>query len=437
VSRRVRFASARGAEAYLLGFVNYELVTRYRQTTRTHDLALFRKRLTEAGWKPGAVASVHVGGTNAKGTVCWLLERILRAGGLRTGLYVSPHLHAMRERIRIGGRSLGARAFADGVARIASRFPEKPGAGFRTTFEHLTALAFLTFQEADVDVAVVEVGLGGRLDATNVLPPGAAVLTPISLDHADVLGRSVAEIARDKARILKRGGRAFVMPQSRTAWAGIEERLRNLRAGAVRTSEACPTRVVEAGPAGSVLHVLGQADYGLVSTGLLGEHQADNVSAAVSVAETLLPRETLREAVRRGLREVSVPGRLDLLELEGKRVIVDGGHNPAAAGGAARAMTRHFPGTRAVAVVGMARDKDHRSFLEALGPCVREFIFTRAESPRAVDPGVLRSKAARGSVAPSVSVALERALDRADLVLVSGSFLVAGEARAFLGRRSV
>ncbi len=432
-----RFRSARAAEHYLLGFINYEIRAGYRPTTRTHDLHRFSRLLESAGWIPGAVPTVHVGGTNAKGTVATLLARILRAGGVRTGLYTSPHLHSMRERIRIDGRSLEAEAFRAGVEAIAARFGGEPGAGFRTTFEHLTALALLAFQEAGVECAVVEVGLGGRLDATNVLPAGPAVLTPVSLDHRQVLGNTVGEIAADKAHILKRGGLALLMPQTRAAAAPILGRARRLHVPVIRTRDAVSVRATEAAPGGMVLRVRGREDYGGIGTGLLGAHQADNVGAAVAAAETVLPAPALVGAVRWGLRRARVPGRLETLERDARLYVLDGGHNPAAGRAVAAALALHFPGRRWTAVVGMAEDKDHRAYLRALAPVVERWVFTRARSPRAAPPDRLAERVPGPSqVSEGVAEALGLAAGcGGNPVLVAGSFLVVGEARALLGRR--
>ncbi len=432
-----RFRTARDAERYLLGFINYEIRSRYRPTTRTHDLAAFARRLAGAGWEPASVPALHIGGTNAKGTVAVLVERILRAGGLRTGLYTSPHLHSMRERIRIGGRPLAADRFRAGVERLAAVYADTPGAGFRTTFEHLTALALLAFQEAGVERAVIEVGLGGRLDATNVLPPGPVILTPVSLDHRHVLGNTVAAIAADKAHIIKPGGALFLMPQGPRARAPILARAKRTGVPVTETGAAVRVEVAGTGREGTDLVVTGAEAYGRITTRLLGAHQSANVAAAVAAAESLLPPASRRRGVRRGLAGVRVPGRLELLEGDGIPVLVDGGHNPAAARAVAAALRRHFPGARVTGVVGMAGDKDRAGFLRPLAPVLDRLIATAAVSPRAGAPEALASRfPGRAETVPGVAAALAAALrDAPDLVLVAGSFLVAAEARRALGRR--
>ncbi len=436
-----RFHTAEAAERHLLSFVNYEVRTRYRQEERTHGLRQFRKRLLAAGWDPHAVPTVHVGGTNAKGSVSWLLERILRAGGLRTGLYTSPHLQSMRERIRLEGRPISREAFRAGVERLDAIFGSKSGAGFRTTFEYLTALALLQFQEAGVERAVIEVGLGGRMDSTNVIPAGPVVLTPVSVDHTRVLGRTVGGIAADKAHIIKRGGAAFVMPQSTQAWEAIANRARSVRVTPVRPVERVQVEHAGIHPDGSTFRVRGETDYGRIRTRLLGTHAGVNLATVVAVAESLLPPSVLRPAVRRGLAGVRVPGRLEVRRLGETWVILDGGHNPAAGRAVARALREHFDGLRLVGVVGMARDKRQGAFLRPLLPLMEQIVTCCADNPRAASLEQLgEAIAGLGRTATpggTVTQAMERALAlKPEALLIAGSFLVVGEARRALGLRA-
>ena len=422
------------AEAYLLSFINYETLSRYRPTTHTHDLVRFAAELKRLGWRPDRVPTVHVGGTNGKGTVSTLLERVLRAGGLRTGLYTSPHLVSMRERIRLEGRPIASSAFREAVIRLSRRAPSR-GSGFRTTFEHLTAMAFLSFQDAEPDVAVIEVGLGGRLDATNVLPPGPAVLTPISLDHAQILGKTVTQIATNKAHILKRGGRAYLLPQSPASREVLGKRCRREGLEPVWTAERVRVEVAEADATGTVFHAQGRTDYGRISTRLLGTHQPANLSAVIAVAEDLLPTERVGPALKKGLSGACVPGRLDLRRTERGVFLLDGGHNPAAGRAVARALASHFPGARVEAVIAMARDKDQRGYLRALENVVGAFHFTSTESPRALPPALLARKSPkRGPVHPRAESALSAATARRpDIVVIAGSFLLVGDAMRRLG----
>jgi dihydrofolate synthase/folylpolyglutamate synthase len=340
----------------------------------------------------------------------------------------------MRERVRINGRPLGARPFAEGVARLTAAFGAGPESGFRTTFEHLTALAFMTFQEEAVDCAILEVGLGGRLDATNVIPPGPAILTPIGLDHRNILGRTLSAIAADKAHILKPGGEAFIMKQPAAVRRVLAERIRETGVTCRVTAEAVQ---VEGEPEGfrNRFRIRGRSDYGSVSTRLLGDHQTGNVGAAVAVAERLLPADGVGPAIRKGLEGAQVPGRLEVLERRGRVWILDGGHNPAAARAVRKALDAHAPEARITAVIGMASDKDHRGVLNALEPRVGQFLFTRADNPRAASPALLGARTERSWRGTD---RLPEALDLAEqasgeVVLVVGSFLLVAEARALLG----
>lgn len=429
-----RFRSAAEAEAYVLSLINYEVRPGRFGATRPRDLEAFRARLLAAGWRPGAFPTVHVGGTNGKGSVATLLERLFRAEGERTGLYTSPHLQDMRERIRMDGTPVGRRVFRDDVSRLAEVFTGGGERGFRTTFELLTALAFMRFQHDRVDRAVIEVGLGGRLDATNVLPAGWVVLTPVGLDHRHVLGNTLAGIARDKGRIIKPGGGVILLPQPKAADRVLRARAR--RVGAPVIDSGCVDVAVDAfGERGTTFSIRGRSDYGAVATGLWGAHQVGNVAGAVAAAECALDRALRPRAVARALRGACVPGRLEPVDARGRSWLLDVGHNPGAARGVRDALARHAPGARVTAVVGMAADKDMRGFLAALDPAVDRFVFTAAASPRAAGPSALRAASPRpGRTASTVSRALDTAAGTpADLILVTGSFLVVGEARTALG----
>ena len=435
----MRFRTARQAEEYLLGFVNYEALASYRRTARTHDLRRFAARLADMGWDPTAVPTVHVGGTNAKGTVAHLIERILRAGGERTGLYTSPHLHTMRERVRVNGRPISAREFAETVSTIADHFSAEPAAGFRTTFEHLTALALLHFQKERVSRAVVEVGLGGRLDATNVLPPGPAVLTPISLDHRAVLGRTVGTIAADKAFILKRGGHAFVMPQSPTALSAIRSRLAAEAMGVTMVREAVQVVLGESRRRRGCFRpprARGLRTHSYPTPGRPpgGQHRRRGRGGRGAPAGADPGARGAARAPRR-MRAREAGGRPN----RGAARCVRRGTQPrggACGGGGGPASFSRRSGGDA------GRDGDRQgpsSLLRRLWPVwPMYFVFTRAAGVRSAPPELLARRSGRaGRCTETVLRGLDRALAlKVDVLLVAGSFLVVAEAREALGLAS-
>ncbi|UJR81197.1 bifunctional folylpolyglutamate synthase/dihydrofolate synthase [Sandaracinus amylolyticus] len=353
---------------------------------------------------------VHVAGTNGKGSVCAMLEGVLRASGLRTGLYTSPHLHSFRERIRVDGRSVSK----DEVARRASSIRttvDAPDAPQLTFFEVTTLIALETFRDAACDVVVLEVGLGGRLDATNVIDaPLATAITSIALDHQQYLGSTIAEIAREKAGIAKPGVPLVLGPVDEDARHAIEAHASNVGAPIVPA-----TRDLSQEPP------------------LPGAFQRANLAVVLTLVDVLRARGLHIDdhAVREGLRTAHWPGRLETLD-GSPSVIVDAAHNPHGC----RALAAHLAslprtGPR-VLVLGAMADKPWREMLDILRPQVDHIIAVAPDMPRAERPEVIAQHAHTQS-APTIASGVDRARARAGqsgLVIVAGSIFVLAEARA-------
>lgn len=399
---------------HLARFTDYERMA-VRAPRGGWDLDRMR-RLTEAlGHPERAFRSLHVAGTTGKGSTAHLAEALLRASGRRTGLYTSPHLLDLRERIRLDGVPVTPRAFTWAMNRMERALRRlKP-----TFFETMTAAAFLLFARRRVDAAVVEVGLGGRLDATNVLEPAACAITPVGPDHAELLGRTIASIAREKAAIVKPGTPVVTGPQPPAAMREIRKRGVPLRPGIHglrRRGFVVRFRVRT--PAGRVHRC---------ALRVLGDHQAANAAVALALVEAG-GFDTSGAAVRRAFRDVRLPARAEIV---GRRpwTVVDAAHNVPSARALARALTP-LRRRRTVLVFGAHRDKDARGMLAALRADLA--ILTRARNPRAADPaelaGAVRGPAVRTrDVAEAVALA-RRLAGPEDAVVVTGSFTVAGEA---------
>ncbi len=299
---------------------------------------------------------IHVAGTNGKGSVCAMLESILRASGVRTGLFTSPHLIHFRERIQVAGAEIEEEAVAAGITRIRalSETWERPP----TFFEITTALGLLHFHEAAVEIAVMETGLGGRLDATNVITPLISVITPIDLDHEQYLGRELAEIALEKAGIIKPGRPAISGPQP-------EDVLQVLAHVAVERDS--PFHLVLSPLAG-------------VPLALAGDYQRWNAALAVHSLDAA-GLTVGNGALIRGLATVRWPGRFQRLEHD--QIILDGAHNPAAAHQLNRTWAETYGDEQATVVVGIMQDKDFRGICAALAPLARRFVAVRVRNPRA------------------------------------------------------
>jgi dihydrofolate synthase/folylpolyglutamate synthase len=395
-------------------------------------------------------AAVHVAGTNGKGSTCCYLERLLRETGLRTGLYTSPHLVDFRERIRLHGRAADGAVVAALLDRIAA-LPESRG---RTFFEAATAIAFGAFAGAGVDAAVVEVGLGGRLDSTNVIAPGLCVITPIGLDHTDLLGATLRQVAGEKAGILKRGVPAIAGAQAATASSVLRHAARE--AGTLIAPASSRVRVLSARPTPDGTEVTAKSrDFGRLTFRLraLGRHQAANAALALAAFGEACARGLARpeggtlcvptpepRRIEAALAAARWPGRLERSAVE-PRIFWDGAHNPHGARALRRAWREAMNDAPAVLVIGCSSDKDVTGLLRALAGPWRTVIATAPRSPRALAPEALAERVDAtlgGSVVAvdGVAGALARALELAGPrghVLVAGSLFTVGEAMQAVG----
>ena len=398
------------------------------------------RRLLEALGSPERrFRAVHVAGTNGKGSVCALVERVLRAAGLSTGLFTSPHLVDFRERIRIGGRWASE---AELEARLEHIQGLAAGRG-RTFFEVTTALGFDRFAAHAVEWPVVEVGLGGRLDCTNVITPEVAVITGVGLDHTEILGDTLEAVAREKAGIVKPGVPVISGAAGAPA-AVIEEVAREKGSPLVAAAARVKLRECRVGPGGTRFEAEA-APWGTLalSLGLRGRLQLENAQVAIAALSVLAERglEIPAGAVREGIAAAAWPGRLEPCPTE-PRLWWDGAHNPQGAERLARAWVEDlgFEPPEAV-VLAVSRDKDATAMLRplaGLAPRAR-LVVTRTRSERALEPAALRERAAElgwpAEGESDVARALERALGRAGRgkVLLAGSLFAVGEAMEALG----
>ena len=394
---------------------------------------------------------IHVTGTNGKGSTTAMIESLLRAAGLRTGRYTSPHLTSLTERITIDGEPVSDERFDELWAELAPYVAivdtqEIDGVAC-TFFEIMTAMAFAAFADAPVDVAVIEVGLGGTWDATNVADAGVAVITPIDLDHTHLLGTTVAEIAREKAGIIKPGAHAILAGQSLEAAQVLLERCAEV--GALPQREG-----IDFGVLGRQLAVDGQlvrlngaeGPVEDVFIPLHGAHQASNAGLALAAVEAFLGLKGLNADVARdGFAAVTVPGRLEVVR-RSPTVLLDAAHNPHGAAAVVATLEEAFDLNPLVGVIGVMADKDVRGLLETFEPALTHVVVTQvASTSRGLPAEQLGELAAeifgaeRVTVAPSLDNALEAAVGLAEVegvgtpgVLVSGSVVLVGEARSLL-----
>jgi dihydrofolate synthase / folylpolyglutamate synthase len=397
---------------------------------------------------------IHVTGTNGKGSTAAMIEGLLRANGLRTGRFSSPHVTSVTERITINGEPLSQDRFDDVFREIAPYVElvdaQQIDGVAMTFFEIITAMAYAAFADAPVDVAVVEVGLGGTWDATNVADGDVAVITPIDLDHTHLLGSTVAEIATEKAGIIKPGALAILAGQSADAAHVLLER--SAEVGALVQREGIEFGVLERVPAvgGQLLRLMAaEGPVDEIFLPLYGAHQAANAAQALAAAEAFLGMKALApEVVREGFAGVTMPGRMEVVR-RSPTVVLDAAHNPHGARAAADTVTEAFAFTPLVGVIAAMGDKDVRGMLEVWSEVMQQVVVTQvASTSRGMPADELGELAAgvfgadRVTVARRLDDAIETAVTLAEAddlggsgVLVTGSVVLVGEARTLLVRQ--
>jgi dihydrofolate synthase/folylpolyglutamate synthase len=428
------------AVRWLLERPDFERVRVVRYGEETFKLERMRALLERLGNPHEQFRSVHVAGTNGKGSTTAMIAAMLQECGYGVGLYTSPHLVDIRERVQINGASIDKSEFTDlmkQVAAAASKLDSEP-----TFFEIITAVGFKHFAESAVDVAVIEVGLGGRLDSTNVIRPDVSIVTSIDFDHTKLLGSTLPQIAREKAGIFKKDVPAIVFESDPSiekvfseVAAQVGASLRIVNKDIEFSSRFCSTD--DLGPHTRVCLYTKSSRLEHLPVPLPGEHQAINCGLALAAIDVLKTAgfDCPEEKITAGLAKTKIPGRMQLV-WDRPRILVDGAHNPAAMAALMRCVGAHVPYDSMVCVFGCCADKDVATMIDRVNLGADKVIFTRATSnARAADPDELQRLFAERSgkmsqVTKTLPEALElatRAVSREDLVCVTGSFYLVGE----------
>ena len=432
------------------------LATRWPENQIDPTLDRMRALVDVLGHPERTFPVIHVTGTNGKTTTARMIDSLLRSLGLRTGRFTSPHLESYTERISIDGQAVSPERFAELYDEVIPfvELVDRDQPIRMSFFEVLTAMAYAAFADAPVDVAVVEVGLGGLWDATNVADGLVAVVTPIALDHERYLGHDLESIAGEKAGIIKPGAIAVLAQQPLAAAEQLIRHAAEFEATLAREGMEFGVVTREIAVGGQQIELQGLAGrYPEVFVPLHGEHQAHNAATALAAVEAFLGAGSGREgldleSVQEAFSRVTSPGRLEVVR-RSPTVVIDAAHNPAGAEVVAAAIDESFRFQRLVGVVGVMADKDARGILEALEVVLDEIVVTENDSHRALPAAELAAVAVdifgaeRVHIEPHLATALEQAMTLAESgsditrsgVLVVGSVITAGNARALLRRR--
>ena len=429
---------------YLLTFADFERSGRFADRADVNPMQSLLAALGDPHW---GRLTVHIAGSKGKGSSAAMIESILRQAGVRTGLYTSPHLHSYCERIRIDGRPIKESAFAHlaGLVRGAQKSVELQSGRELVTFDLLTALGFLAFRQNEVQVQIIEVGLGGRLDSTNVFAKKeVSVITPLSLEHTAILGNTIRAIAREKAGIITKNCTVVLARQD---YAGAEAVIRKTTAvqGSLLLDVArdYPLQHIASSLRGQRLLMRTPAGRNLkINLSLLGQHQAENAATAVAAVEAL-PLRISDEAITRGLGSVRWPGRFEVVRTK-PVVVLDGAHNRDSARRLRETIAELLPGQKVIFIVATSADKDVKGIATELLMLKPGIIVTESSHQRAMPSQQLAGVFERFGHAPQVANSIPQALESAlaaskekTVICLVGSFFAVAEGREYLsGRKS-
>ena len=423
---------------YIYSLIDYEKVPRPRDAAN-YDLRRMDELLGRLDNPHLQAKSVHIAGSKGKGSVAAMIASVLTASGYTTGLFTSPHLHIFNERIRVDGELISEAELASLVERLKPEVEavnRKATYGQLTTFELMTALAFTYFELKGVDFQVIEVGLGGRLDATNVIHPEVCIITSISFDHTEVLGNTLAEIAAEKAGIIKPDSIVVASPHVDEVDRVIEQTCLTCQVELVRVGSDVTWQSLSFDSSRQSLRVQGRLASYELSIPLLGQHQLENAATAVAALEVLVEKgfHISGDSITKGLAQVNWPGRLQVLSRR-PLIVVDGAHNPDSARKLKQSLEQYFDFDRAILIIGVSSDKDIAGIATELASLFDKVIVTHSAHPRAMATAPIVAEFSQHGVeaqeADDISTALSLALTLAgekDLICVTGSLFVVAEA---------
>jgi dihydrofolate synthase / folylpolyglutamate synthase len=428
--------------------MTYEDALRYIEETHKFGVRLglgnISKLLEVLGNPQDNLNIIHVAGTNGKGSTCSFITKILQTAGYNVGLYTSPYLETFTERIRVNGENIPEEEVASIITLIKTKIDEmiSEGYSYPTEFEIVTAMAFYYYYKRNVDYVVLEVGMGGRYDATNIINKSlVSVITPVSLDHIDVLGDTIGKIAYEKAGIIKENGLVVIHPQEVEAQNVIKDVCNDKNAEYI-IADTGSVEIVKSTIESQIFNckVLDK-EYNNVKICLIGEHQINNSVVALNVIGLLEDRYNLNisdEDIFKGLSETRWPGRIEKLQ-DDPIFIIDGAHNEDGANSLGKSIDKHFEDKDITLIIGMLKDKDVDSVLQILMPRCNKIITTTPDNPRALSPEELKEKIEKYNKEVIALDSIEKAIDYAlknshkdEVIISAGSLYMIGAVRSII-----
>lgn len=442
------FRTYEQAVTYLFQSTDYEKQQRLRYNVTTFDLSRMQALLKQLGDPHKKIKCVHIAGTKGKGSTATMLAKMLEANNYKVGLYTSPHVVTIHERIMINSTMIGSKELLDLINRVHPVVERLRKQGSDPTFfEIFTAIAFLYFADQQVDIAVIETGVGGRLDSTNVITPQVVGITSISFDHMNLLGNTLESIAREKAGVIKKGVPVVTVPQEPDALKALKKQATAVKAPLIITGKDVDFSYRfessrEHGPHTRICLTTPFSRFEHLRVPLPGEHQAINCGLALAMLDQLKQQGFViddQKAVA-GLHTITMPGRMEMI-CRDPRILVDAAHNAASIKALIQAIGQHIPYDSLIFIFGCNVDKDIRGMLTELQYGADKVIFTRSNSPKAVSPLDLAEmyteicgKMCQTAFTLSEALRIAKsAITREDLICITGSFYLVGQAKEMFG----
>lgn len=450
IGRKAAFRTYNSAMRYLFDKTDYEKQRKLRYNVTTFDLRRIKALLKSLGNPHKRISTVHIAGTKGKGSTATMLAKMIEVNDYTVGLYTSPHVSTLHERIVINSKMITEKQMLGLLNRMHASIESFSAKGDTLTFfEIMTALAFMHFDDCDVDVAVIETGLGGRLDSTNVIKPAVVGITSISLDHQDLLGDTIDRIAKEKAGVMKEGVHVVTVPQDPEAMKVLKHHALSVNAPLSVTGKDIDfssrfESSREEGPHTRICLTTEKSRFEHLRVPLPGAHQALNCGLALAMLDKLKDHgyEIDDEKAADGLSQVSLIGRMEIIT-SNPRIIVDAAHNAASIRALIHAIGQHVPYDSMVIIFGCNCDKDVRGMLEQLQYGADKMVFTRSNSPKAMFPQDLAEiyaevcgKMCQTAMTLREAVRIAKsAISREDLICIAGSFYLVGQAKEQLQQK--